>query len=492
TDRTRPRWRRDAAGFAAAGGVVTLLGSGARAAWLGAMVAVAWAMVMLWRNGHLRSTVAIAGAGIRRRRITIAAMIGAGLCALVALGAVGASTGVDNRITDMFDRSEPGGISRIDDWTVGWSTLIDHPILGVGPEGYRTEAAAHVSATYERRHGRAVMIDRAHSGPLDIALVVGVPGLLLFGALVMIVARAIIARFPSMQRHRQGCTSAAIPRSTLVMFAAVASLIAYGAQQLLLFPLAELDPVAWSLAGAVVGALTNESLTPISDRRRRPTSILATSTVVVIASGVLTIGMFGVVADRQAQSALDALGDLRIADAQHRAAEAADLRPDVIVLQLLESRAWAAGSSDDELRRAVEAAERAARLSSRDPAVAAEVARTRSRLAASTRRPADIAAADDQWQFVLTLDPHNAALLADRGRFAAEFGDAVNAVRFLTEAADLAPRDPEPLIDLARIAIASGRRDEAITLARAAETRAASDRSVLQLLVDLELTPLER
>lgn len=491
-DRTSSRWRRVAAGAAAVGGVVTLIGSGARAAWVGAAIAMAWAATMSWRSGRLRITRTTAGDD--HRRTTAAVAIVAALGTLVALGAVMASTGVENRVTGMFDRSEPGGISRLDDWTVALSTLADRPIVGDGPEGYRTEAAAHVSAAYERRHGRVVMIDRAHSGPLDVALISGIPGLLLYGALSVIITRAIIGRYPSVERQRYGYPTAPLSRSTLIVLAASGSLIAYGAQQLLLFPLSELDPIAWVMAGALVGALANERTARTVNGPRRRWSAIVTGFVAVAA---LVIGTLGVVADRRAQSALDALGDLQIAEAQQRAADAADLRPDVIVLQLLASRMWSAGTSDAELRRAVGAAERASRLSSRDPAVAAEVARARSRLATTTRHPQDLTAAEEQWQFVVTLDPRNASLLVDRGRFAAEFGDAATATRFLAEAADLAPRDPAPLIDLARIALADGRRDDAVDLARSAEarstpSRAGSDSAVRLLLDDLDLETHDR
>jgi hypothetical protein len=95
-----------------------------------------------------------------------------------------------------------------------------------------------VTADYERTYGREVLPDRAHSAPLDLAAAGGLPAAMLYVALtggVVVVA---------VRRMRSGVPAAAL----------AVAVIAYLVQQLLLFPIAELDPILGLAAGIRVAA----------------------------------------------------------------------------------------------------------------------------------------------------------------------------------------------------------------------------------------------
>ena len=67
-----------------------------------------------------------------------------------------------------------------DEWRMGVGVISDHPLLGVGPEGYRLAFPSVVDAEYERRYTRRATPDRAHNGALDTAAMFGLPGLVAY------------------------------------------------------------------------------------------------------------------------------------------------------------------------------------------------------------------------------------------------------------------------------------------------------------------------
>src|SRR5262249_1569840 len=73
---------------------------------------------------------------------------------------------------------------RFDGWAVGGRVVEHHPVLGVGPEGYRVVFPQLVSAEYVRRYGTDVVPDRAHNGVVDVAANGGVVAGALYAALL--------------------------------------------------------------------------------------------------------------------------------------------------------------------------------------------------------------------------------------------------------------------------------------------------------------------
>ena len=123
-------------------------------------------------------------------------------------------------------------------WRRTWSR--DHPLIGVGPEGYRIAfARGRRRALRARPRPRASSPTARTPAPLDLALAGGLPPWLAWvgGASRSSAARrwrALRARAP------RGCAGSR------------PALVAHLVGQLLLFPVAELEPVAWLLAGLVV------------------------------------------------------------------------------------------------------------------------------------------------------------------------------------------------------------------------------------------------
>jgi O-antigen ligase len=289
---------------------VALVGSGSRAAWVGTLVALA------------------AMAVVRRGRVALL-----GVAVLVALIA----------LSPMRDRIDAGA-SRVDEWRIAARVIADRPVLGTGPEGYRIAFVDHVDQRYLDRYGTDVVTDRAHSIVLDIAATVGLPGLALFVVLMALVMRHVVTAMRGGEWVAVG-------------------LVAYVVQQLLLFPVMELDPLWWLLAGSLVVARNELRIPRVLPLVAVPVLVLA------VLGAVLDIS-----ADRLARRSVEALGESRAVRATQLAEQAVELRPDVVRLHLLAARAALAQGPPG---RAVARAhlDDAARISPDDPFIARERAR---------------------------------------------------------------------------------------------------------------------
>jgi O-antigen ligase len=294
-------WRRAAAG-AAVVCAIALVATQTRGAWLGAVVAlvVAWPRVA----PPVRTWLAA------RPRAVLAGLALAVVLAVVPLGA---------RAAAGLDPDAAGGRGRLDDWVVAARVIAAHPLTGVGPEGYRIAAPAHVDDAYARRHGRDEVLDRAHNSPLDVAVSAGIPAAALYVALL----GGVVA-----------CSVRVMRRSPdPVVAGAAAGVVAWVGQQAVGFPIAEVDPLAWLLAGAVVvaaGRLASPDRCPPSPIAARATwarpagRLAAGATAAVVA----VAGWTGVAADRDLRAAERAAAARAPAAAVAAADRATARRPD--------------------------------------------------------------------------------------------------------------------------------------------------------------------
>lgn len=398
-----PAWRR-AAWVAAAGGLLALVGSGARAAWFGAVVALLVVVV--------------------RRRPSRQAMVRGAIVTVVVVAVAVPWSG------SLLERPAGQG-SRLDEWRVAARVIGHHPVVGVGPEGYRIAVSEGVDAHYERTYGRdRVLPDRAHSGPLDVALVGGLPAAVLYVALMVFVL----------------WRAWALARSDALRAGLSIAVVAYAAQQLLVFPLAELDPVWWLFAGVVVTATSPpRRARPVPVRRALGSAVLVTA-VVALAAGVADTA-----ADRLAGQALDASADGRDADAVALAQRAVRLRPDVVRYRLVASAAHARRGSLSDIDAALTQVDAALRWSSLDPMAVDERGSLLIARAGITGDPADAAAAVEAWTLLVARDPVRARWQVQLGKAAAIAGDAETARAAWTAAAALSPDDAsirQLLVDL--------------------------------------------
>ena len=343
-DRQLPRRLRVLAAVGTPLLLVAVLGSGARAAWLGLFAAAVVVCV--------------------RRREQFAARMSTRAIATATGGAIAFGvvlvvfSPVGGRLTSVFDADAPGGRGRLDEWRVAADVARDHLALGVGPEGYRIAFAEGVDAAYQRAHGRTPTPDRAHSAPLDVLITGGVGALALWGAVVVMVGRHVWR---------------ALADERLWLVGLGAALVAHIVGQLVLFPLAELEPLAWLLAGVVIAA-TARPAERITGNVARPVAVIPA----VAACLALAAGVTDVVADRRAHHAVDARARGDVEAALSYASSAASLRPDELRLHLLEAEtAREAGRGIVRARRCRRCARGLAPRSDRDRAVPHAARRSR-------------------------------------------------------------------------------------------------------------------
>jgi tetratricopeptide (TPR) repeat protein len=327
-------------------------------------------------------------------------------------GLIVAVAAVAPRLGDVSSRRD-SGTSRLDEWRVAVRVIGRHPLLGVGPEGYRIAVAEGIDDAYERAHRRdTVLPDRAHSAPLDVTLAGGLGAGVLYVGLVGFVGW----RAWRLMRWRRP-----------LVIGVAAAVIAYGGQQLLLFPLAELDPTWW-LFGGVVVVLTSAA-DPI-ERRTTVVPVLAAATSAVM----LVAGVLDVAADRLARTALrSGQHDVAISAADR----AVSLRPDNIRYRLVAAQVHLDRGTVADIDAAIAAARRATTWSANDPFSVDELATAMSQRAAVTGGADDVAAALAQWLRLVERDPHRASWQLQLGRAAALAGDTNTARRAWTIAADL-------------------------------------------------------
>ncbi|MGB8859716.1 MAG: O-antigen ligase family protein, partial [Ilumatobacteraceae bacterium] len=329
------------------------------------------------------------------------------------------------------DASAAGGATRLDEWRVGLATLVQHPLTGAGPEGYRVVFRDGVDAEYEREHGRAVQPDRAHNGLLDVALAGGVPAALLYGTFVVVAAVEV--------RRRTRGRALSAP-----LLGVLAGIGAYLTQQQLLFPLAEIEPVLFLLAGGVV--CSGRPPWPASRAASRAVATLAAA----VAAGGLWWGIRDVAAWHSAHDATVAAAQGDALAAHARAADALRWRSDEVWLHLLSARTAPSPSA------ALAAVDDALALSPGDPIAL----QRRQELLVNL----DPAAAFEELHDLVAADPHNAALQLLYGTAAIRTDDEAIAEQAWLRAFDLAPDSPGPRQNLITLYRRQGRDAEADSL----------------------------
>ncbi|MDO8363420.1 MAG: O-antigen ligase family protein [Actinomycetota bacterium] len=430
--RRRPWWRWSAAA-AAGSAMFAAAGSGSRAAWLALLATGA---VVAWQQRRSPWLLRVAAAAV----------------VVVALAAV--TTPAGSRVADVADSSAGGGASRLDEWRVGLATLSHHALLGAGPEGYRIVFHDGVDAEYERAYGRAVQPDRSHNGLLDIALAGGIPAALLYAGFLG--TAAVHVR----RRLRDG-------PPTPALVGALAATAAYLLQQQLLFPLAEVEPVLFLLAGGIVCSGQPPLIAPRSRVAARAGATAGAGALVVGArAGALVLaaaglgaawwGSLDIAAWRAADHAMAALAAGDQAAAAANARTAVDRRGDEVWLRLLLARTAATPQE------ALAAVGGALALSPGDPIAM----RNRQELLVQL----DPSLAFEELAALVAADPNNAALQQLYGTAAVRSGDEAIAERAWLRALALAPDAPGPRQNLITLYRQQGRDAEADALAAGGPT----------------------
>ncbi len=397
SDRSASSLRRGIAGLVSAAGAVALVATQSRGPVLGLGLALIVVLVVRGRP-----------------------LVGV-LSGMIAVGAVAALS---------ITRGWGSFGGRLDEWGVGWRALRTDALLGLGPEGYRNRFPEVVDAAYVRANGASVITDRAHNVFIDVALSSGVPAALVLAVLWLLVARAAVIRV----RERD------TPVPSLGL--AVGVLAGFG-QQLVLFPLAEIDPVLWLLAGSLVGAATEQRTRmdrPVSDRRRQ----LASSAGIIAAVAMLG-SLWWNVAGAVAEHRIAQSSSFRQEQAEAVADDALSLRPESVRLAYAAALVHAEGPTLLDLDEAIAILERGLSFHPDDPALRTDYV---FRLVERARRSgldADATTALEQARTAVSTAPNSPQLLGANAEALFLAGRRDEARDLLHRALDLDPDDPDLL-----------------------------------------------
>ena len=414
-DRSLRSSRRLLAGAAAGLGTVALVGSGARAAWVGvvvALAAVAWA-----RRGSLR-----------RRQWAALAVVGT-----LAVTGLAIATDAAGRVPQLFETSQPGGLSRLAEWEVAGRVLLAHPVTGVGPEGYRIAFGSAVGATYQRRYGRDPLPDRAHDSLLDVAVTTGFPGLAAYLALLGLVGVQV-------RRSFRRCGDPWLAGVGV-------GLLAYGVGALFFFPIAEVDPGAWVLAGMCSIQLASPAET-VTLQVPRLARLVAQSAIGAMVAWAAFFGARSLAADRLVKVAVAGAARGSPAVAAQAAVSASNLAPDNIVVRLVAAETDASVGTPGGIAAGLDELRAGLRVSPRDPVLGDELATLLVQQARGSGTVNDWRAAAGELETLRASDPRNPAVLLQLGVADASLGEYRQAKGVLEAASFLDPSSPSPRVDL--------------------------------------------
>lgn len=417
-DPAETRTWRGTGGAAVVVGAGLLVGSASRAALAGLVAAALVAAPTWWRGA--------------RRRPLVGLVLVAAVVATVAVSPLGSRLAGGGDLT--------GG--RVAEWSVGFRAFGKDPGTGAGLEGYRVVFPSVVDSDYVRAYGRSTVTDRAHSGPLDLAVTMGVGGLVAWlAAAGWLVSRAWRAG------HQQEPILAGLAAGTAGLLA----------QELFLFPTLEVGVAGWAVAGAVVASAATDQAPVLRSRRLGAVAW-------VVAGASLVLGTLDVVADHLANGAREGRAGVARAD------QAGRLRPDSFRYPLL---AADVAFRDGEFPTALDRAQRALDLAPLDPAL---------RLARIRVLAASGAATSELVGEAVAADPTHPELRLIWGDVLAAEGAAGEAERAWLAAGELAPSDADPWIRLAHLYLESGEKEAAA----AAAARARAIDPAHPALADLE------
>jgi O-antigen ligase len=356
---------------AAAGLLVTVLGTQTRGAVLGLVAAGLVALPAL-------------RPALRPSRALLAV---AGVVVLLALP-------VGGRLLSSTDSG------RVDEWRLAVEVIADHPVLGVGPEGYRIAVIGAFDERYVERHGRDVVLDRAHSAPLDVAASGGVAA----GVAYVVLVSGVAISTWRLQRRAPWSLPAAAGTGALGFL--VAGFVA--------FPTPEVDALAWLFAGIAVAAATHHRADPASPTRvprRRAVARVGAGALVVV---TLVAGVTDVIADRRLGTAAELQADGRVDDALASADRATGLRPDLVDGWYVAAQVAASGPTILDLDAGIDRAASGLARSPNDPALRQLHVELLAERAGRSELARDLVAALAEVDALLADDPTNPRALTLR------------------------------------------------------------------------------
>ncbi len=211
--------------------IVTLLLTGARAAWLGSLAA-GLTFVALWaqaRQDHkLLKTVGI-----------IALLVTLALIAVNWPGSPIASLPGLERLAFLNPAVNNSTAARLTMWKAALPLIGERPWIGYGPETLRQIFARNFPPALIYYQGREVAVDRVHNAVLDLLLSTGIAGLTVWIALIGTTARRI----------QQGLRKAFDSETAIIWAMLGAALVGHGVDLLFGFETTSGQLLLWLLLG---------------------------------------------------------------------------------------------------------------------------------------------------------------------------------------------------------------------------------------------------
>jgi tetratricopeptide (TPR) repeat protein len=229
-----------------------------------------------------------------------------------------------------------------------------------------------------------------------------------------------------------------------------AGLIAYGTAALFLFPVAEIEPGAWVLAGMLCRQVARPDEL-VAVELPRIARLVAQAALGGALAWAAFVGIRAGAADRAVRTALTDTARGDPASAVRAAASAVDRAPGDIVVRLAAARTDAALGTPAGIEDALGQVDAALRTSRRDPVLGDEKSTLLVQRARLTGSPGDWRAAAAQLQARHAVDPRNPAVLLQLGLADASLGHYGDATFDLQAARFLDPSSPAPTIDLALV-----------------------------------------
>lgn len=229
------RWRLLAWVLILVGGI-NLIFTESRGAWLGLLVA-AIAIFVRWRKNaavkkRLKMTRSKASRTKSKNRAAIIVAILVVAVILIISVLVIPSSHMKNRLVSTFTLTESSTVIRIETWKTAFKMISDRPLLGYGPEQMGYWYPVYKTAKHAAIEPNGIA-DRAHNDFLQIAVDIGIPGMLLY---IWMFTVAILGLFKSRAVFRSSYLTG--------LFGALAG---YLAQAQTGIPSVFTTPLVWSL-----------------------------------------------------------------------------------------------------------------------------------------------------------------------------------------------------------------------------------------------------
>lgn len=234
-----------------------------RSAWPAILVALIYLGVLAWRQKIVEPKQIAAGAAV------LVVLVGA--FTIYSLRSSSPTTNVYERAKILATPTKGTAGARLEMWKTSIAATKDRPITGFGPDTFRLLFPFYKTVRYVQLSGYASFVDNAHSYPFQLAPTIGIPGALLFYA-VLVLALVSSTRWAWRREKERNAPERFFAASL------AAGVLAYSVHQLfslsvtgttvlmwialaaLMLPLSRASEIEWKPGSAVLRAVAASAL----------------------------------------------------------------------------------------------------------------------------------------------------------------------------------------------------------------------------------------